>query len=152
MAYCHAENAQPDNMNEIQGDIPPDIIDRQECKQLLHRTSFFLDVAQAIVCNNGYNTAKKLSHLKPDDVVILCKTLCSPGREHKNGTQEPGINVPHLAQQALTSACIVLYHREGCDLCPMLNMIIHKNVYDLDLQRAREIEHNNDLYWKNWPK
>ncbi len=31
----------------------------------------------------------------------------------------------------------------------MLNTINHKNVYDLDLQRAREIEHNNELYQKD---
>ncbi len=34
----------------------------------------------------------------------------------------------------------------------MLNTITHKNVYDLDLQRARSIEHNNNLYWKDRPK
>ncbi len=34
----------------------------------------------------------------------------------------------------------------------MPNTINHKNVYDLDLQRAREIEHNNDLYRKDRPK
>ncbi len=34
----------------------------------------------------------------------------------------------------------------------MLNTITHENIYDLDLQCACEIEHNNDLYWKDWPK
>ncbi len=52
----------------------------------------------------------------------------------------------------MTSVCFVLYHREHCDLRPMLNTINHKNVYDLDLQRARKIEHNNDLYQKDRPK
>ncbi len=31
-------------------------------------------------------------------------------------------------------------------------MITHENLYDLHLHCARETEHNNDLYWKNWPK
>ncbi len=134
-----------DNMNEMQGYVPPDIIERQECKQLLHRIGLIF-VAQAIVHNHGYNTAKKLSCLKPDDVDILCKTLHSPGGEHEDGTRDPGINIPHSAQCALTSACFVLNHREHCDLCSMLNTITHKNVDDLDLQCAREIKHNNDLY------
>ncbi len=34
----------------------------------------------------------------------------------------------------------------------MLNMITHNNSYVLDLQCAREIEHSNNLYWKNQPK
>ncbi len=104
---------------------------------------FFLDVAQAIVHNHGYDAAKK--RLKPDNVDILCKTLHSPGRERKNGTQDPGINVPHLAQRALTSLCFVLYHRECFLLSPMLNTINHKNIYDLDLQCACETEHIKDL-------
>ncbi len=41
---------------------------------------------------------------------------------------------------------------ERCDLCPMLNTITHKNVNVLDLHRAREIEHNNDLFRKNRSK
>ncbi len=109
-------------------------------------------MAQAIVRNHGYDTAKKLSCFKLDDVEILCKTLCSPGREHKDGTHDPGINVPHLAQRAMTSACFVLYHREHCDLHPMLNMIDHKNVYDLDPQHAFEIKYYNDLHKKDRPK
>ncbi len=34
----------------------------------------------------------------------------------------------------------------------MLNTINHENVYDLDLQNACEIQHNNDLYQKDRPK
>ncbi len=143
---------EPTDYNAMVGAVPPKVIKRLECQQLLHRIGFFLDVAQAIIHNHGYNTAKKLSHLRPDDVDILCKTLCSPGRERKNGTQDPGINTPHLAQRAMTSVCFVLYHREQCDLCPMLNTITHENIYDLDLQRAQETKHNSNFYWKNRPK
>ncbi len=83
---------------------------------------------------------------------ILCKTLRLPGGECEDGTQDPGINVPHFAQCTMTTKCFVLYHRERCDLHPMLNTINHKNVYNLELQRVHEIKHNNDLYWKAWPK
>ena len=105
-----------------------------------------------IVRDHCYDTAKKLSRLKSDDVDILFKTLRSPGGEREDGTRDPGVNVPHLAQRALTSACFTLYHRERCDLRPMLNTITCDNVFDLDLQRAREDEHNNDFYRKNRPK
>jgi len=123
-----------------------------ECQRLLQRIGFYIDVAQVIVRDHGYDTAKKLSRLKSDDVDILFKTLRSPGGEREDGTRDPGVNVPHLAQRALTSACFMLYHRERCDLRPMLNTITSDNVFDLDLQRAREEEHNNDFYRKNRPK
>ncbi len=117
-------------MNEMQGEIQTKIIKRQECKCLLQRIGFYLDMAQAIVYNHGYDTDKKLSRLKPDNIDILCKTIRSPGGEQKDGTRDPGINVPHLAQCALTSAYFVLYHCECYNLCPMLNTITHDNVYD----------------------
>ncbi len=66
--------------------------------------------------------------------------------------RDPGINVPHLAQHMLTSACFVLYHHEHCNLRPMLNTITHDSDYNLDLQCARETKHNNNLYRKNQPK
>ncbi len=139
------------NMIKMQGEFPPDLIKRQECQRLPHRIGFFLDMAQAKVCNHGYNTAKKVSRLKPDDVDIFHKTIHSPGGERKDGTQDPDINFPYLAQHPLTSMYIVLHHRERCDLHPMLNTNTHKNVYDLDLQCACKIEHNNDHYRKDWP-
>ncbi len=71
----------PANMNEMQEDVPHNVIERQEYKCLLHRIGFFLDVAHAKACNHGFDMAKNLSHLKPDDMDILCKTLCSPGGE-----------------------------------------------------------------------
>ncbi len=39
----------PANLNVIQGDVPPKIIKRQECKHLLKRIGFSIDVAQTIV-------------------------------------------------------------------------------------------------------
>ncbi len=79
-----------------------------------------------------------MSRLKPDDVKILCKTLRSPGGEREDGTRDPGLNVPHLAQLVLMSVCFTLYHRERCDLRPKLNPITPDTVFDLDLQRAQE--------------
>ncbi len=143
---------EPADMNAMVGAVFPDVIERLECQRLLQRIGFYIDAAQEIVCDHGYDTAKKLSRLKSDDVDILFKTLRSPGGEREDGTRDPGVNVPHLAQRALTSACFMLYHRERCDLCSMLNTITADNVFDLDLQRAREDEHNNDFYRKNRPK
>ncbi len=87
----------------------------------------------------------KLLHLNPDDVDILCKTLCSPGGECKDGRKDPDINAHHLAQCALTLASFVLYHNEHCDLRCILKMITHECADDLNLSIAREIKHNKDL-------
>ncbi len=88
---------EPVDMNAMVGAVPPKVIKRLECQRLLHRIGFFHDAAQVIVRDHGYDTAKKLSRLKPDDVEILCKTLRSPGGEREDGTRDPGVNVPHLA-------------------------------------------------------
>ncbi len=88
----------------MQGNVPPVTIKRIKCKCLLERLGFSLDAIQAIVCNHGYDTAKKLSHLKPDDIDILVKTLHSPGKEYEDGTKDPEIIMLHSAQHALTSA------------------------------------------------
>ncbi len=79
----------------MQGDVTLEIIERQEFKHLLERISFSPEVAQAIVQDHGYDTAEKLSHLKPNDVDILIKTLCTPAREGADGTRDTGINIPH---------------------------------------------------------
>ncbi len=86
----------------MQGNVPPKIIKRLECKCLLQRIDLGLDAAQAIVCHHGYATVKTLSPLKPDDVDILCKTIHSLGGKRQDGKRDPGINVPHSAQCALT--------------------------------------------------
>ncbi len=146
------QKEEPVDLNKMQGDIPPELIETKECKRLLQKIGFSLVAAQSIVCNHGYDTATKLSHLKPDNINILCKTLHLSGRERQDGTRDPGINFPHLAQHTLTSTCFVLYHQEHCNLHPMINIVTPNNVYDLDLQCARETEHNNNLYQKNRPK
>ncbi len=56
----------------------PPVIKRQECKHRLKRLGFSLDPAEAIVCHHGYNTAKKLSCLKSDNVDILIKKPALP--------------------------------------------------------------------------
>ncbi len=68
------------------GAVPPKIVERQECKQVLQRTGFSTEVAQAIVQVHGYDTAEKLSRLKPDDINILMTTLHAAGREHADRT------------------------------------------------------------------
>ncbi len=100
----------PADKNKMQRNVPPKIIERMECNHLLKGLGFSLVTSQAMVLNHGYNTAKKLSRLKPNDIDILIKTLCSPGGEHQDGTKESGISVPHSAQHALTSMCFVLFH------------------------------------------
>ncbi len=54
----------------MQGNVPHKAIKKKEYKHLLERLGFSLDVAQAIVHNHGYNTAKKLSHLKSNNVDV----------------------------------------------------------------------------------
>ncbi len=73
--------------DKVQGAVPPKIIKRMECKRLLERISFSVEVAQNLVWSHGYDTAKKFSHLKSDDIDILKKTLCSPGTELADGTR-----------------------------------------------------------------
>ncbi len=43
----------PADMNRMQMDVAPTIIERLECQQLLHRIGFFLDAEQAIVHDHG---------------------------------------------------------------------------------------------------
>ncbi len=70
---------EPADNNAMQGDVPCKIIKRQECRYLLKRIGLSPEAAQAIVQDHGYDTAKKLSCLKLDDVDVLIKTLCTPG-------------------------------------------------------------------------
>ncbi len=79
----------------MQGNIPPKLLKRLECKRLLERLGFSLEISHAMVCDNDYDTTKKLSYLKPNNVDILVKTLCSPDREHKDRTKDPRISMPH---------------------------------------------------------
>ncbi len=136
----------------MQGDIPPKIIKRQECKYLLERISFSVDVAQTIVQDHSYDTAKKLSHMKTKDIDILIKTLCAPGREHADRTRDPGISIPHSTHRALISVCFILFHCIQCDLHPSLNLIVKSVIYWMDLQLSREDKHGNDLFCKDRPK
>ncbi len=69
--------AEPANLNEMQGHVPPSLskdwsasASSRELVSSWSGTAHYQDY--------GYNTAKKLSHLKPDDVNILCKTIHSP--------------------------------------------------------------------------
>ena len=134
------------------GGVPPEIIERQECKQVLQRIGFSPEAAQAIVRDHGYDTAEKLSRLKPDNVDILMKTIRAPGGERDDGTRDPGISVPHSAHRAMISLCFILFHRVRCDLRPSLNMINNNNIYTMELQRKREELHDNDLYRKDRPR
>ncbi len=135
----------------MQGNVPHKAIKKKEYKHLLERLGFSLDVAQAIVHNHGYNTAKKLSHPTPNEFDILLKTLRSPGGKHQDGTKDHGISVPHSAQHVLTS-CFILFHQVLCDLCQTINRTTDRNIYYLDLQCARGDNKKNNLYYKNRPK
>ncbi len=81
----------PANMNQSMGMSPHKLIWRLEYNHLLKRFGFSLEVAHAIVCYHGNYSARKLSHLKPEDVDILFKTLCSPVGEYKDGTKTPAL-------------------------------------------------------------
>ncbi len=130
---------------------PPKIIKRLECKCLLKRIGNSPEVAQTIVYTHGYNTAKKLSHLKPDDVDIIIKTLCTSGGECADRTRDPGSSILNLAHCALILVCFILFHHIQCNLCPTINCIDEMNVHGMDLQRTWENNHNNDLHHKNRP-
>ncbi len=119
------------------GAVLPKIIERQECKQVLQRIGFSVDAAHVIVQVHGYDTSEKLLRLKPDGIDILMKTLHTPGGERADGTRYPGISVPHSTHWALISLCFILFHHFWCDLCPCLNMINQRAVFDMDLQRSR---------------
>ncbi len=120
------------NMNEMQGEVTPNVIERLECKHLLERLGFSLDTAQVIIHIHGYHTLKKLSLLKSEDVDILVKTLHLPGREHK--TMRQGIMrfcMSPMVQHVLTSECFTMYHCVQCNMHPMINLINNENVHDL---------------------
>ncbi len=93
----------PANHNAMIGNVPPEIIKRLECKCLLERLGFSIDGAQATVLNHGCDTAKKLSHLMPNDIDILMKTLRFLDGECADGTKAPNMSVPHLARCVLIS-------------------------------------------------
>ncbi len=135
----------------MQGDVAPKIIKRKECRHLLEKIGFFLDVAQAKVWYHSYDTTNKVSHLK-DDIDILIKTLHAPGGECADGTRDPGISVPHSAHHALILTCFILFHQVRCDILPSLNLINKCKVHNMDLQQAQESDHNNNLSRKNRPK
>ncbi len=136
----------------MQGNVPLKILKRLECKSLLERLGFNLEAAQAVVCNHGYGTAKTFSCLKPNDIDVLVKTLCSPGREHNDRTKDQWISILHMAQHDLTLACFILFRQVCCDLCPIIYTINIKHVYNLDLQIVQEKEYSNKLLRKNCPK
>ncbi len=136
------------DLNQCKGMFP---IKRLECNCLLERVGFSLEVTQIVDCDYCYNIAKKLSHLKDDNLYILVKTLCFPGGEHNDG-KDPEISVLHVAQHPLTSACFILFHQVCCNLHPMINTITNENLYDLDLQTSQEKEKSNDHFCKNYPK
>ncbi len=114
---------EPVDNHEMQGAVAPKIIERKECKHLLERIGFSGDVARIIVQDHGYDTAVKLSCLKPNEVDILIKTLQAPSGERPDGTRDLGISVPHSAHQVLISVCFILFHHIHCDLCPSLNLL-----------------------------
>ncbi len=124
----------PVNHNTMTGNVPPEIIKKLECKCLPERLGFNFEMTQIIVHNHGYDTVKKLSHLKPNDVGIITKILHAPGRVHQDRIRDPEINMLHLAQNAFISACFILFHQVSCDLNPMINGINDQNVFNMDLQ------------------
>ncbi len=142
----------PVNHNTMTGNVPPEIIKKLECKCLPERLGFNFEMTQIIVHNHGYDTVKKLSHLKPSDVGIITKILHSPGRVHQDRIRDPEINMLHLAQNAFISACFILFHQVSCDLNPMINGINDQNVYNMDLQLVQDTKQNYNLYCKSRPK
>ncbi len=70
-------------MNQMKDIVPPKIIKQLEYKykSLLKRLGFSLEAVQAIVCNHGYRTAKKLSCIKSNGIHIVFQTFHSPGGE-----------------------------------------------------------------------
>ncbi len=98
----------PANLNKMQGAVPPEIIKMIVWRCLLDRLGFILDATQAN--NHGYETMKKLSHLKPNYIDILVKNLHLLDRECNNGTRDSGIVLSdntHLLQCG--SCCIIMY-------------------------------------------
>ncbi len=77
---------QPQDNNAMVGGVPPEIVEQQECRNVLVRIGFSPKAARAIVQDHGYDTAEKLSRLKPDNVDILMKTIRAPGGERADGT------------------------------------------------------------------
>ncbi len=109
-------------------------------------------MTRAIVQDHSYETTEKLSHLKPNVIIILIKTLHAPGGEHANETRDPGITIPHSAHHSLILACSILFHCVHCNFCPSLILINKMNVHYMDLLWAQESDHNNNLSYKNRPK
>ncbi len=58
------------NLNQMCVVVPPDTTKRLECKHILERLVFSLDMAQSIVCNHNYDTVKRL-------LCLNLKTLTS---------------------------------------------------------------------------
>ncbi len=98
---------------------PPNIIKRLDFKHLLKRLGFSLEMAQTVVCNHGYDTAKKLSCLKLMILTSLSKPY-APQAESVMTEKKTGISVPHHMHWHLH---IILFHWVCSDFCPMIYTI-----------------------------
>ncbi len=104
---------------KCKGMPPPNIIKRLDFKHLLKRLGFSLEMAQTVVCNHGYDTAKKLSCLKLMILTSLSKPY-APQAESVMTEKKTGISVPHHMHWHLH---IILFHWVCSDFCPMIYTI-----------------------------
>ncbi len=90
--------ATPVNLNQMQGNVPPELIKRLEYKCLLEKLHFSIEVAQAIA-HHGYDTAKKLSWSSLMTLIFQLRS-CIPQAENammKQKTQEEMYCILHNA-------------------------------------------------------
>ena len=108
------------------------------------------EIVDAIVDEQGYNTAQALSRLDKKGVEQLVAAIRKPGGM-KDGTRNPGINVPLRSQEIITGACFALKHQRRCGGNFHASLINLEILEELRLQQEIEDAHDNKEAYNTRP-
>ncbi len=100
------------------------------------------EIVDAIMDEQGYNTPHALNHIDKKGVKQLVSAIRKPGGM-KDGTCNPGINVPVRSQEIITGACFALKHQRRCGDKFHPSLINLKILEELWLQQEIEDVHDN---------
>ncbi len=107
-------------------------------------------IVDSIVDEQGINTPHALSHLDQKGVEQLVSAIHKPDGI-KDGTCNPGINVPLGFQEIIMDVCFTLKHQWRCreNFCPSL--IDLEILEELWLQQEIKEAHDNKEAYNTWP-
>ena len=108
------------------------------------------EIVDAIVDEQGYNTPHALNRLDKKGVEQLVSAIRKPGGM-KDGTRNPGINVPLRSQEIITGACFALKHQRRCGEKFRPSLIDLEILEELRLQQEIEDAHDNKEAYNTRP-